>query len=59
MGLGFTGFIRGICMWESGLEGRVTVLELRLALMGAVMLGSSSVVSSMALVVTILGEFFY
>ena len=57
MVMGFIGSIQGIVMQGSGIMGRATVLECRLALMGVVMLGNLSVGLSMGLVATILGEF--
>ena len=55
--MGFIGSIQGIAMLGSGVMGRAMVLECRVALMGAVMLGNSSVGLSTGLVATILGEF--
>lgn len=56
MDLGFIGFTQGIAMVESGVMGRVMVLERRPVQMGAVMLGNSSAASSMDWVATISGN---
>ena len=58
MAMGFIGSIQVTLMLVSGVVGRAMALEFRLVLMVAVLLGSLSVVSNMALVATISGQFF-
>lgn len=52
-GLGCIGFTLVMSMLGSGLMGKVMGVEFTLARMGAAMLGNSSGVSNMALVITI------
>lgn len=55
MDMVFISFIQGIHILENGVMDKVMGLEFKLVLMGAVTLGSSSVVLNMALDVTISG----
>jgi hypothetical protein len=59
MGLGCIGSTPAMCMLESGLMGSVMGVEFILVRMGASMLGNSSGVLNMGLVVTISGEWLW